>query len=281
MDYSTKEFRSQRFGNEHPVNVLIPEPDEVPIKPFIGRDQEVTHCMAAWLNGEQQGALHFRLTGPPGVGKNELVYYLARDVERKPLYTIQGHEELTPEDIACTARLTAENRVEYVGSPLLAAMVTGGICFFDEIGKVPTRSLSLLTAVLDERRTLTSVLAGFSVRAHPEFRFCAAMNETDFVTYGLPGYLDDRLRPVIHLDFPPIEELALIVEETLESVTGVLLNRFRIWAKGRVRMSPREALNLVQFASRLHQQRSGGELTAFEADRLLTESAHCILKEGA
>ena len=36
-------------------------------------------CLAAWLIDGGEGPLHFRLVGPPGVGKNELVYYLARE----------------------------------------------------------------------------------------------------------------------------------------------------------------------------------------------------------
>ena len=45
--------------------------------------------------------LHFRLQGPPGVGKkNELVYELVRRLQSRhdvPFDTIQGHEELAPE----------------------------------------------------------------------------------------------------------------------------------------------------------------------------------------
>jgi MoxR-like ATPase len=59
----------------------------------------------------------------------------ATDVSRmrqQPLYVIQGHEELLPEDLAVTARIADGQRIEYVGSPLLAAMVMGGIVFFDD-----------------------------------------------------------------------------------------------------------------------------------------------------
>jgi MoxR-like ATPase len=232
--------------------------------------------MASWLDLDGDGSLHFRVSGPPGVGKNELVYYLAREVERKPLYIMHGHEELTPEDIACTARITQDNRVEYVGSPLLAAMVRGGICFFDEIGKVPSRSLSLLASVLDDRRTLTSVLAGFSVKAHPGFRFCAAMNDADAATYGLPGYIDERLRPAFKIDYPPLEEIMTIVNNGVSAATSILLEQFRLWAVSRDTLSPREALTLVSYACRLHHRRGGGDLTAAAADALIAEAAEFV-----
>lgn len=265
----SKGFKLQKLGGESsPVEVLIPEPDEVPTRPFVGREEMIAKCLAAWLDIEGDGALHFRISGPPGVGKNELVYHLARQLGKK-LYIMQGHEELTPEDIACTARMAKDNRVEYVGSPLLAAMLNGGICFFDEIGKVPSRSLSLLASVLDDRRTLTSVLAGFSEPAKPGFRFCAAMNDADAATYGLPGYIDERLRPAFKLDYPPVEEIMTIVANAVKNTTDALLDGFRAWAFSQTGLSPREALILLSYAARLHAQRGGGALSAAQADSLI------------
>lgn len=270
---ASKEFKPHHFGTENPVRVLLPEPDFIPVRPFVGREELVSQCIAAWLDLDGLGSLHFRLVGPPGVGKNELVYFLSREIEKKPLYVMHGHEELTPEDIACTARVTRDHGVEYVGSPLLAAMVKGGICFFDEIGKVPSRSLSLLASVLDDRRTLTSVLAGFTERAHPDFRFCAAMNDADAATYGLPGYIDERLRPAFKLDYPPAEEVMQIVANAVTSATRTLLEAFRSWMIERGQISPREALILVRFAAQLYRQSGASGLTA--------EAAHDLLERAA
>ncbi len=273
---ASKEFKPYHFGHENPVTVLLPEPDFVPEREFVGRAELITQCMAAWLDLDGQGPLHFRLIGPPGVGKNELVYHLARDVEKKPLYIMHGHEEFTPEDIACTARITRERAVEYVGSPLLAAMVHGGICFFDEIGKVPSRSLSLLASVLDGRRTITSVLAGFTERAHPQFRFCAAMNDADAATYGLPGYIDERLRPAFKLDYPPIEEIIQIVAQGVTRASRTLLDSFRSRIAGREDLSPREALIHLGYATRLHHRQGAPALNAQRARELLDLAAKYV-----
>ena len=52
---------------------------------LVGRREEFAQCMAAWgihpetlapLDGARP--LHFRLEGPPGVGKNEVVIEIAR-----------------------------------------------------------------------------------------------------------------------------------------------------------------------------------------------------------
>ena len=58
--------------------------------------------------------------GEPGEGKNRLVYELARQC-RRPLFIMQGHEDLTPEDMACSVRFRDDDSrgMEYVASPLL------------------------------------------------------------------------------------------------------------------------------------------------------------------
>jgi hypothetical protein len=128
-----------------------------PKKFFAGRTNELRRCRAAWRvssNGKSfmPGAaqpLNFRLEGPPGVGKNEIVYEIARALG-KPLYIIQGHEELTPEDMALLlvpdSSPQSENRVPIIlqASPLATAILTGGLFFFDEINRVPDRALSPL-----------------------------------------------------------------------------------------------------------------------------------------
>jgi MoxR-like ATPase len=253
-----------------------------PVRPFVGREDVIAQCLAAWLPGDDgQGSLHFRLVGPPGSGKNTLVYHLAHEHMNRPLWILQGHEELSPEDIACTARVTTGGQVEYVGSPLLAAMVHGGICFFDEIGKVPARALSLLAGVLDERLTLTSVLAGFSVRAHPDFRFVAAMNDADAATQGLPGYIDERLRPVFHLGYPPVAETIGIVTANLANLPEALLEQFRLWASSQRQLSPRQALILMHFALRLHRLRGERTLNTSQAALLLQEAAGAVQERRA
>jgi MoxR-like ATPase len=253
--FAGKEYDPVTLGNgDGAVTVLVPAPDAPAPTRFVGQGELVRRCRAAWLD-TGRGPLAFRLVGPPGVGKNALVYHLAREVERKPLYILQGHEELTPEDIACTARVTPDNRVQYVGSPLLAAMLTGGILFFDELGKVPARALALLASVLDDRRTITSVLAGFTVAAHPGFRFAAALNDADAAAGGLPGFLDERLRPVFKVGYPSHDELREIVRTGAGDAHDRLLDALIEWARGldpkAPGFSPRQGIAIVSYAARL------------------------------
>ena len=95
----------ERMGNIKDTSFLLAEPAPLPQRTFIGRETEVQLCRVAWgissdgttLMDSETPPLHFRLQSAPGLGKNEIVYELARKLG-KPLYIIQGHEELTPED---------------------------------------------------------------------------------------------------------------------------------------------------------------------------------------
>jgi MoxR-like ATPase len=135
---------------------------------------------------------------------------------------------------------------------LFAAMLRGGICFFDEIGKAPTAALDPLASVLDDRRTLTSVLAGIHLKAHPDFLFCAALNQDEEEGLGLPGFIDERTRPAIKVDYPA----AVIMERILriylpkagDAWFQVFLSQYQ---KG---ISPRGVITLLSYAFRLSQQ---------------------------
>src|SRR5664280_305757 len=158
-----------------PSEPYNPNPAMMPA--FVGREKEMEMIMASWIAGPHILPLSPVLVGEPGVGKNRIVYELARFTNRE-LYIFQGHEDVTAEDLACTVRFSDEkaNLMEYVLSPLVCAMLNGGIFFLDEIGKIRPRALALLVSVLDERRYIDSTLLGERVKAQPSFRFVAATN---------------------------------------------------------------------------------------------------------
>ena len=103
---------------------------------LVARDEEMRMVVAAWMGGCHALPLSPLLLGEPGVGKNRLVYELARRTG-KNLFVFQGHEDVTAEDLACMVRFSddPEKKMDYVISPLVTAMKTGGICFIDEIAK--------------------------------------------------------------------------------------------------------------------------------------------------
>src|ERR1035438_1596531 len=152
-------------------------PDSLKMPVFVGREREMELIMASWMAASNAVPLAPLLVGPPGVGKNRIIYELAR-LTNRDLFIFQGHEDISAEDLGCTVRFSdaSASVMDYVISPLVTAMVRGAIFFLDEIGKIRPRALSLLASVLDERRYLDSTLLGERIYADPNFRLIAATN---------------------------------------------------------------------------------------------------------
>lgn len=235
---------------------------------FRGREDQLRMIFASWIGSASHPPLCPLMVGEPGVGKNRIVYELAA-ITGLPLYILQGHEDITAEDLACTVRFAddtvdhgAQHRMEYVLSPLVTAMRNGGICFIDEIGKIRPRALSLLVSVLDERRYIDSTLLGERIEAAPAFRFVAATNTGE--EYELPEFLRSRLKPVVQVGFPSEDMISDII--SAQAVVGnrrkVLLKEFfKLWARRAVRPTPRDIVQLFALAESLSIfRREGGSM---------------------
>ena len=231
------------------------KPNTAIMSSFVGRELEMELIMASWIAGAHTLPLSPVLVGEPGVGKNRIVYELARFTGRD-LYLFQGHEDITAEDLACTVRFSDDtaNLMEYVLSPLVCAMINGGIFFLDEIGKIRPRALALLVSVLDERRYIDSTLLCERVFAHPGFRFIAATNTGEVGM--LPEFIRSRMRPVIKIGYPPRQEIEEIIQRKFKSRMDnldSLVERFwYVWDKKSVpgtTLTPRDAIAVFSMAS--------------------------------
>jgi MoxR-like ATPase len=102
-------------------------------------------------------------------------------------------------------------------------MITGGIAVLDEGNRMSEKSWASLAPLLDTRRYIESIIAGVKVKAHPDFRIVATMND-DASTFEIPEYIHSRLQPQIHIDFPEREEELAILRENLPFVDEKILN---------------------------------------------------------
>jgi len=221
---------------------------------LIGRETEIGIIIASWMARRGQLPKAPLLIGLPGLGKSRLVYECAK-LCGKELYTEQGHEDLTSEDLMGTIRPSDDpkKKFDYILSNLATAMIRGGVFFLDGIGKMRERALAPLESVLDERRYMDSSLLGARIHASPGFRFIAATNPEDLFGKELPDYIRSRIKPVIQIGYLPQEEINEIIRLSypLLQDNAKLIDCFwKTWRKrnGSMLPTPRDAKEIFGYA---------------------------------
>src|SRR5262245_64310471 len=195
------------------VSLHLAHPDELPVK-WVGQDELMRQLLAAWMVVNQHDLpMNPRLLGKPGVGKTTLAYAAGKRMGRE-IYILQATLDTRPEDLLITPVIEGAGSLRYVASPLVTAMLRGGIAILDEGNRMSEKSWASLAPLLDTRRYVESIVAGIKIHAHPDFRLVATMND-DASTFELPEYIHSRLQPQILLDFPEREEEMLILRENL------------------------------------------------------------------
>jgi len=214
--------QSRRKVEIEGVSIFLAHPDELPMR-WIGQQELVLQLHACWsVIDERDVPLSPRLIGKPGVGKTTLAYGAGKQLGRD-VYIFQATMDTRPEDLLITPVIADDRKIQYVASPVVTAMITGGVAILDEGNRMSEKSWASLAPLLDTRRYVESIVAGVKVKAHPDFRFVATMND-DASTFEIPEYIHTRLQPQIFLDFPEREEELAILKENLPFVDEKILN---------------------------------------------------------
>jgi MoxR-like ATPase len=204
------------------VPVFLAHPDELTMR-WIGQPELILQLHACWhLIDERDIPLSPRIIGKPGVGKTTLAYSAAKMLGRE-VYIFQATMDTRPEDLLITPVIADEKKIQYVASPIVTAMIVGGVAIVDEGNRMSEKSWASLAPLLDTRRYVESIVAGVKVKAHPDFRIVATMND-DASTFEIPEYIHSRLQPQIHIDFPEKEEELAILRENLPFVDEKILH---------------------------------------------------------
>jgi len=235
------------------VPLHLAHPDELNVR-WVGQEEVMRQLLAAWLVLDPTDLpMNPRLIGKPGVGKTTLAYAAAERLGRE-IYIMQATVDTRPEDLIITPVIEGERKLRYVASPLVTAMLRGGIAILDEGNRMSEKSWASLAPLLDNRRYVESIVAGIKIKAHPNFRLVATMND-DSSTFDLPEYIQSRLQPQILIDFPDREEEMRILSENLpfsdEDVLRYVTDFLQQAHSNEERYTVRDGLNIARFALKL------------------------------
>lgn len=248
------------------VSLHLAHPDELPVR-WVGQDDVMRQLLAAWLVVDAADMpMNPRLIGKPGVGKTTLAYAAAARLGRE-IYIMQATVDTRPEDLIVTPVIEGERRLRYVASPLVTAMIRGGVAILDEGNRMSEKSWASLAPLLDTRRYVESIVAGIKIKAHPNFRLVATMND-DASTFDLPEYIHSRLQPQILIDFPERDEEMMILRENLpfgeEEILRYVTDFLQQAHASEERYSARDGINIARYAMKL-KKASEGALATREA----------------
>src|SRR6202030_1077910 len=235
------------------VTLHLAHPDELNIQ-WVGQDELMRQLLAAWMVvNEHDLPMNPRLLGKPGVGKTTLAYAAAKRMGRD-VFIMQATLDTRPEDLLVTPVIEGAGKLRYVASPLVSAMITGGIVILDEGNRMSEKSWASLAPLLDNRRYIESIVAGIKVKAHPDFRLVSTMND-DASTFELPEYIHSRLQPQIWIDFPERDEEYLILKENLPFAEDRILNYVTDFLQrahaADERYTARDGINIGRYAIKL------------------------------
>src|SRR6202034_3173965 len=243
------------------TSLHLAHPDELAVN-WVGQDEVMRQLLAAWLVIDPQDIpMNPRLLGKPGVGKTTLAYAAAKRLGRE-VYILQSTVDTRPEDLLVTPVIEGESKLRYVASPLVTAMLRGGIVILDEGNRMSEKSWASLAPLLDNRRYVESIVAGIKIKAHPHFRLVTTMND-DSSTFELPEYIHSRLQPQILIDFPEKDEEYQILKENLPFAEDRILQYVTDFLQqahaADERYSVRDGINIARYAIKLRSLATGRE----------------------
>lgn len=262
------------------VTLRLATPD-ISAAEWIGQGEVLKQLLACWLVVDPRDLpLTPRLLGTPGIGKTTLAISGARK-RGQDLYIYQCTADTRPEDLLVTPVLAESGKIAYHASPVVTAMIRGGVCILDEGNRMNEKSWASLAPLLDYRRYAESIVAGITIHAHPDFRCAVTMND-DESTFEIPDYILSRLQPTLTLGHPSREDELSILKYHLPFADDQMLNLTVEFLQEshslNLDFSTRDGINLLRFALKRIAQDPAHPIARDDAWR---EALMCCLGEDA
>jgi MoxR-like ATPase len=260
------------------VEIILSHPLDVKSE-WIGQSEPLRQLLACWTTvAPDDIPLSPRLIGVPGIGKTTLGITAARK-RGQAVYVLQCTADTRPEDLLVTPVLSEKGKIAYHASPLLSAAIEGGVVVLDEGNRMSEKSWASLAGLLDNRRTVESVVAGIVVHAHADFRAVVTMNE-DSSTFEIPDYIMSRLQPGIEIGFPSRDDERQILSYNLPFCPEEVLNMCVAYLQQAhgldLPYSVRDGINAIRYTLKKKQSGESGD-----AGTLFSGSIRQILGEEA
>ncbi|PKL78972.1 MAG: ATPase [Candidatus Melainabacteria bacterium HGW-Melainabacteria-1] len=266
------------------VELILSQPTRMD-QVWVGNLEVKRQLEAAWLIlSNQDLPMNPRIIGKPGIGKTTLAYAVACEYA-EDVYIFQCTVDTRPEDLLVTPVIGAGQQIRYHASPLVTAMLRGGICILDEGNRMGEKSWASLAPLLDTRRYVESIIAGIKIPAHPNFRLAVTMNE-DASTFDVPDYIQSRLQPQIEVGFPTQEEELEILRVNLpdapEDVLRLVSEFLQRGHEENKAYTTRDGVNISRYAVKLIHLNQIGIADAVEQSLLqvLDPAAHVFFVEN-